>query len=611
MTVTLLPKLLFAVLASLGIVFVVFSKFDSESEQESERQKYTPYLPAMLLPVVLVVLIALSLPEYGVKGTAESIISVIFGVFLHISAYYLLLMLLMPLLRRFISSRACAMLWIIPSYLYLTQYGFMVTPAPKWIIRAPERIVWIIAAVWLAGFLGVLLWKIAEHLIFRKKILKNAKEVTDERILEIWNKELDAAYEKKPKFRLVISPDTSSPLSVGFFKRTTKVVLPPKEYSDEELSLIFRHEIVHLSREDSSSKFFLVFCTALCWFNPLMWMAMKKSAEDIELSCDETVLLKADEETRYGYAELLLKNAGNTKGFTTCLSASAYSLRYRLKAVTMPKKMRTGAVIVGLTFFGLIMSYGYVALAYGDTTGADILYKSGDMDEYHLRSVLLTDDGYDTEYYYPDEAEFHEFLANMEMIKISGNYSFSENSRSYIITFTTPNGILGTVLTDNYIQLRPLYNIPGERKEQTYYLPQGVDWERFDELVSARPALNVYLNESDASRRTKIPASLISLYEDSNLIYENNSEAEYPNGIFGGAYPKDARLSFSHELASECTVTVEPWNGAQSYTITLDEASDGLTFDTPDCAAHYRISASFFDADGSIYNAEYIFDIGD
>ena len=609
--IDLLPRLLFAFLASLGIVFVVFSKFESESEQETERQKYTPYLPAMLLPVVLAVIIALSLPQYGLKGTAENVIAVVFGVFLHISAYYLLLMLLMPLLRRFISSRACAMLWIVPSYLYLTQYSFMVTPAPKWIIRVPYRLMWIIAAVWLAGFLGVLVWKIIEHLIFRSKILKNAEQVTDERILEIWNKELDDAFEKKQKYKVMVSPDISSPLSIGFFKCTTKVVLPVREYSDEELSLIFRHEIVHLSREDSTNKFFLVFCTALCWFNPLMWMAMKKSAEDIELSCDETVLLKADEETRYGYAELLLKNAGNTKGFTTCLSASAYSLRYRLKAVTMPKKMRTGAVIVGLTFFGLIMSYGYVALAYGDTTGADILYKSGDMDEYHLRSVLLTDDGYDTEYYYPDEAEFHEFLANMEMIKISGNYSFSENSRSYIITFTTPNGILGTVLTDNYIQLRPLYNIPGERKEQTYYLPQGVDWERFDELVSARPALNVYLNESDASRRTKIPASLISLYEDSNLIYENNSEAEYPNGIFGGAYPKDARLSFSHELASECTVTVEPWNGAQSYTITLDEASDGLTFDTPDCAAHYRISASFFDADGSIYNAEYIFDIGD
>ena len=31
------------------------------------------------------------------------------------------------------------------------------------------------------------------------------------------------------------------------------------------------------------------FCTALCWFNPFLWIAMRKSAEDLELSCDELI----------------------------------------------------------------------------------------------------------------------------------------------------------------------------------------------------------------------------------------------------------------------------------------------------------------------------------
>lgn len=609
MTVALLPKFIFAILASLGIILVVFSKFEPDSESESEHQKYVPYLPAMLLPAVLVCILALSLPEFGTRSTAQMFLSVALGVFLHISAYYLLLMLLMPLLRRFISSRACAMLWIIPNYLYIAQHSFMGTPAPKWIIRTPERLMWIIAALWLAGFLGVIVWKITEHLVFRRRILRNAEEVTDERILEIWNRELDDAYEKKPKYRVVVSPEVSSPLSVGFFKRTTRVVLPPREYSDEELSLIFRHEIVHLSREDSSSKFFLVFCTALCWFNPLMWMAMKKSAEDIELSCDETVLLKADEETRYKYAELLLKNAGSTKGFTTCLSASASSLRYRLKAVTLPGKKRTGALIVGLTFFALIMSYGYVALAYGDTTGADVLYKSGDVSGYHLRSVMIDDDEFDSEFYCTDEASFHQYLSDMEMISIGGNYSFTEEGRRYIMYFDTPDGILGVTLSENYIRFTPLYNKPEEWDMPVYYLPEGADWERFDELIIARPALNVHLNESQYGYSKKIPASLVTLSEGSTLVYQNESEDSYPNGIFGGAYPKDARLSFSHELTSGCTVLVDAWNGSESYS--LDLGINDLTFDMPDYAAHYTISASLRDADGSVYEAQFKFDIGD
>ena len=67
-----------------------------------------------------------------------------------------------------------------------------------------------------------------------------------------------------------------------------------------------------------------------------MWMAMERSAQDMELSCDETVLLEADDVTRRRYAGLLLATAGDSRGFTTCLSASASALRYRLRNVSIP-----------------------------------------------------------------------------------------------------------------------------------------------------------------------------------------------------------------------------------------------------------------------------------
>lgn len=71
----------------------------------------------------------------------------------------------------------------------------------------------------------------------------------------------------------------------------------------------------------------------MCWFNPLMWLAMRKSADDLELSCDEIVLEGCSSTTRYQYANLLLKTAGDQRGFTTCLSTTASALRYRLKHV--------------------------------------------------------------------------------------------------------------------------------------------------------------------------------------------------------------------------------------------------------------------------------------
>ena len=83
----------------------------------------------------------------------------------------------------------------------------------------------------------------------------------------------------------------------------------------------------------------------------------------MELSCDETVLLGADDRVRREYAGILLNNAKDQRGFTTCLSASANAMRYRLKHIAKPSRRRSGALAVGLLFFVLSMTSGYVALA--------------------------------------------------------------------------------------------------------------------------------------------------------------------------------------------------------------------------------------------------------
>ena len=39
-------------------------------------------------------------------------------------------------------------------------------------------------------------------------------------------------------------------MTVGAFYRNTILVLPEKEYTDDELDMIFSHELVHIIRED-------------------------------------------------------------------------------------------------------------------------------------------------------------------------------------------------------------------------------------------------------------------------------------------------------------------------------------------------------------------------
>ena len=279
------------------------------------------------------------------------------------------------------------MLWLIPNYLYITEMSYMENTRPLIVIHASSKVVSILFVIWVAGFIGVLIWKMVEHLVFRRRLLRNAEPITNSAVLAIFQSEIEGAGIKKPRFQLVQSSATTTPLTVGLFKRTTRVILPDRSYTNEELRLIFRHEVIHIGREDSWSKFFMVFCTAMCWFNPLMWLAMKKSAEDTELSCDETVLLDADEASRKQYAGLILNAAGDNRGFTTCLSASASTMRYRLKSIVSPGKKRSGALIVGLAFFILCMTSGYVAHAYGEETGADTVYRGYDLHSFSAGHV--------------------------------------------------------------------------------------------------------------------------------------------------------------------------------------------------------------------------------
>ena len=101
---------------------------------------------------------------------AELTLSLCFGIFLQILFYYLVLLAALPLLRRHFSAGACAMLWLLPNYLYITQQTTAQLSRPLFILRAPEAWVWGVFWVWALGFWVLLGGSILSHLIFRRQI---------------------------------------------------------------------------------------------------------------------------------------------------------------------------------------------------------------------------------------------------------------------------------------------------------------------------------------------------------------------------------------------------------------------------------------------------------
>lgn len=600
MTTELLIKGFFALVFSGIFAWMVFDR-DPGSNMDSSRQRYAPYISGILLPICMLVILSMGLIFTDRETAMQVMLAFCFGVFLHICLYYLLLMPALPFLRRHISARACAVLWMLPNYLYLTQMSYMQLPEPRWVIEAPSILVQILLTVWLIGFLAVLGWKIISHMIYRARILQDASPVTDSVVLTVWRQEIETARFRKPKFKPVSSPSIQTPLSVGLFQRAIRVVLPEREYTPKELSLIFRHELIHIGREDSWNKFFLVFCAAMCWFNPLMWIAIRRSSEDLELSCDETVLLDSDDDTKRQYADLLLKTVGDEQGFTTCLSASANALRYRLKSVVAPERKPSGALVVGLVFFLLCMSCGYVALAYGGGTGAEIIYQSQSQEQYALRSINVGD------FVCTDEAALHRYLSGLRMEHISGNYSFDQEGTSLSLMFDTPEGVLAVTLSDRFAKLVTLY---GEATARYYYLPDGTDRDVLSKFIVERPALEILLAGAEEPFRQNLIAfpSRVSLAEENGtqVLYEADPQ-DTPSGIYGASVCQ-ATFSFNLPLNGDCEVEIAPLDGGSSRTVTVDGQS--LTLPLPREAARYTVHGEFQGKDEKLYQLEFQFEIG-
>ena len=188
---------LFSGVMSLVFAWAVFSRQDEErtGSSEFEMQRYHPYVFGELLPMFLVSITILAVYFYGIQGAVRMTLSTCFGIFLSICLYYPVLLLIMPLLRKHISARACAMLWLIPNFLYIVPRSALELPAPLLVITTKGNLIWILFGIWFLGFVAVMVWKCAEHLIFRHQTLRNARPVTDPEILRIWKtQESDVPY---------------------------------------------------------------------------------------------------------------------------------------------------------------------------------------------------------------------------------------------------------------------------------------------------------------------------------------------------------------------------------------------------------------------------------
>lgn len=474
----MLTRAFYAVLLAAGVGFAYRRAWRWEHGAENDtplggdRGKETlVWLPATILPAgmltALLVLAIVEGPRRGLRDFAGYALAIL----LLLTVYAALLATALPLLRRRFSARSCATLWVLPVFLFYAPWFLLNSgPVPRWTVYIPEGALRVFFLVWAAGFILVYGAFWLRHLRFRRRVLRAAAPVRDARVLALWTAELTRADYRK-ETALLCSPDAAAPFSVGRSKRTRATVLPARDYTDAELTLIFRHEIRHLQRCDVDTKVFLAFLRALGWFDPLLWLAAGKAAEDLELSCDESVADSLDGAGRREYAELLLRTAGEAGGFTTCLSASAESLRYRLRAVLAGAKKLRGTLLLMAVMFAVTMLFGVVAVA--DRKGSyDALLLTEGREIGGVYGSWLDTQFQVVEDY--DETALRESLAAVQLRRLTALGAFENDGGRWLeIVLTAPEGYRYVTLRDRTVTVQGFRDAESE----CYVVVGEVDWE--------------------------------------------------------------------------------------------------------------------------------------
>lgn len=610
MSTAMAVRLLFGLICGGLLTWTVWDRSEREladraGREAHERPRFLPFSTYDYLPLLMLLYPVLGMALGGVQMAAQLTLGLLMRVFLELGIYYVLLMAVMPWLRKWVSARVCAMLWLLPDWLYVFVGRLdLPTDGKKLVLHAPGVLVYVLLAIWAAGAVGVMVWKVGAHLVFRRRILKDAVPVTDKPTLHVWEVELERAWIQKCKWKLVRSAAVTTPLSIGLRNRTTRVVLPMREYTQEELSLILRHEIIHISRGDPEAKLFLTFCTAMCWFNPLIWAAMRKSADDFELSCDESVLLDEPQPVRRQYAELLLQTAGDERGFTTCLSATAGALRYRLKNVIKPEKKRTGAILIGLTLFVLAMCSGYVTLAYDAQPGTERIFDGQDLNAVTVYSVDPWNDPRGRDGTCMDEDALKAYLASLEpelYTETLDRYA-ADGERELTVMFDTPQGRLSVRLLDQAVHVARLWDGPDFHTD-SYYLRTPTDWAYLDTLIAPLPGLCLVFPDGDMD---SVLCNSLTLTAADGTVRVLQEPEDWRYNEYEKRGVQEVQLLFPLPLAGPYTVTAEPLSGGARQTLSQDDLP-GDCLPLTGSGARYTVTAKLMGEDGAVYDVQYHF----
>lgn len=203
---------------------------------------------------------------------------------------------------------------------------------------------------------------------------------------------------KKGRVKVRQSFKTLIPVCIGTFRPT--VIIPSGHYTEEELQVIFVHELTHYKHKDQWLKHLTFIASCLHCFNPVIYMLKRKVGTWAEYACDTDSVMVIGSEKRY--FQVVLNMAGmytRMTGVYSSLVEDEAGIKDRIEHMRRSKDMviknKWKAMLCVATMF-----LTSTTSVYGATTATENAYLNAydaTVDEVRELSQTVTADGY-TEY---------------------------------------------------------------------------------------------------------------------------------------------------------------------------------------------------------------------
>lgn len=222
----------------------------------------------------------------------------------------------------------------------------------------------ILFLIWIAGIALFALYQTISYLCFKRTVRRWAKPVKSQELKNAFVKTvLQLGLSRAPSF--YICRAVSTPMVFGLFKPV--LLLPKEDYTDEELSVILRHELIHYKRRDIFYKFVLMIANALHWFNPAVYWMVFSANKDIEIACDAEVVKGMDIDYRKTYCHAILNVVHHRKAkaaaLSTCFIIRKEVIFERFRGILDLKNKRKGIALFIVLALSISVSGSLVSFA--------------------------------------------------------------------------------------------------------------------------------------------------------------------------------------------------------------------------------------------------------